>query len=190
MAGPITTLQGGFNLSFLMTGSDTDAILGPIGRSNVGLTLNQPYLNSNTPPTGTIKATQHKLFTVSVAASGTTTFSAFLAAANMLGDATATFSKILSMAFLLPTVTSANGVALGLTVQASSVDVGKAVATALQLFLLDASSAFHLTPGLLVVCNDLAGTGFTVSNSLKSLLFTNNDSTNAATVLVELSGLD
>ncbi len=192
MAGPITTLQGNFSFSYLFTGTNTDLILGPITRSNIGLSLNQPFVNQTTPTAPAIKATQHKLYTVTVAAGapGTTSLDLTAASANIINDATATFSKILAVAFLMPTVTSALGVALGLTVQASDVDVGKAVSNAANLFLLDNSSAIHLTPGLLVGCVDFAGTGFPLSGSVKALLFSNNDAVNAAKILMEVVGLD
>ena len=186
-ANPIPTLNVSMGIqATLGTILGTPTITGTPNASGIsppGIT--QSWQNSASLTGGAQYADQILYTTVAITASGTVIQNVAGTFTNLLNVASATFGTGLSgLYWFLPTVAQAAAVGVTIAVQASSVTIGN---TASQQFLgpfLNAASAVKLFPGDIVGgIRTGATTWLATSGATQNLLFTNNDVTNAATVI-------
>jgi hypothetical protein len=193
MAGPVPVLTATLSIQLQVSQAySTDAVNGVRGITGpVSLGRSIRFQNLTSLPTGDILASQVRLTTITVSASSSATYDLLTAAANVLGDATATFGKCKGVVFWLPTVAEAPS-ALGITVQASSVNIGDVAASVSNDLILFKSLAAH---EIVLATGDIVAalrsqTYWLVDSTHKNIKVTNNDSSNVATLLVGFLGDD
>jgi hypothetical protein len=190
MAGEVGSLNTVITIQATSTGSTSDPILGSYTTPPIAAGNTQRYINTTSLPTGAILVNQCKCFATTIAASGTTTLDLSAANANILNNTAATFDKLVGGIFWLPKTTDPVMTALAVAVQASSITIGNTASNQNDLFMTNATSSFDLYPGRVVGWMETGTHTVAINGTQKSLLITNNDSSNAATLIIQLAGLD
>jgi hypothetical protein len=129
-------------------------------------------------------ANQINYNTLTLAASGTSTLDLSATFTNILNQSGSTFgSGISGVIWFLPTVAQAANYNVTITAQASSVTIGNAASNQFKAFLGSGTSTTTLNQGDIVSALKTNGGTYVISSTSKNLLFTNNDATNAATII-------
>lgn len=146
--------------------------------------VSQNFQNLSTLPSNVQFADQVLYEKLTIASSGTTTKDLSASFTNVIGVSGATFGTGISgIIWFLPTVAQAANYGITITVQATSITIGNTASTQFLGPLGSNASELTLYPGDISLNMRTGSTPWTVSSTAKSLLITNNDSTNAATLI-------